>query len=423
MNQRNIINKISNNKFFKNIMLLASGSVLAQVIAVICAPIITRLFSVDDIGVYSYLIAMISTFTAIMNGRYDMAIVSEKDEKNIYPLIKLSFIIGLCVSVLATIGFGIYFWLCKPEYKQYRYMIIFFLLILIANSLINIFNSYNNRKQEYKVMTLVYVIRTGCQNLGAVFLGLFHTGVMGLILPYTIGQYLGMKRQSKTLSKSFKEIWKSDYKKIKEVAKEHIQLPLYSVPAMFANSFSYSSVTIFMESLFDMATVGYYSLSTRILGLPLSLVSGNVSKVFFQEASEEYIKKGEFKNSFKKTLIFLTMMAIPMGAVMYLLAPWACKIFFGESWIIAGTFIRILTPYYMLRFIGTALSPGMLVCNKQKQELFIQFLLVITSIISFGITYFTTKTVETFLWSICGTKSIIYAILIVLVWHNASENK
>ncbi len=418
-----LLGRISKSSFFRNIALLASGSILAQVIVVVCSPLMTRLFEVEEIGVYSYIIAMVSTFTAVLNLRYDMAIVSEKDENNIYPIIKLSIIIGLSFSVIATVGFAVYFILAKPEYNTYRYTIIFFFLLLVANSLINVFNSYNNRNKEYKVMTTVYIIRTACQNFGSVIMGFFSLGVLGLLLPYTVGQYLGMKRQSVKLIPNFSKVWKSNFDSLKKVANRHKQFPLFSAPAMIANSFSYSSVTIFMESLFDMGVVGYYSLSTRILGLPLSLVSGNVSKVFFQEASDEQSSKGVFRSSYKKTFIFLFAMAIPIGIVMYLIAPWACKVFFGESWIIAGEYIKILTPYYMCRFIGTALSPGLIVCKKQKQELLIQLLLVVTSLISYIVTITTTKTVETFLLSICITKSLVYILLIILVGLNSKEKR
>ena len=271
-------------------------------------------------------------------------------------------------------------------------------------------------------MTSVYVIRTGCQNIGAVLLGVVKCGVLGLIFPYALGQYLGISRQSKMLRPHLKEVLEADYDSISQVAKKHIQLPLYSAPALLANSFSYSSITIFMESLFDMTTVGYYSLSTRILGLPLSLVSGNVSKVFYQEAAQEYGDKGHFKSAFKKSALFLTALSIPMGLVIYILSPWACQVFFGEAWVVAGDYIRILTPYYMIRFIGTALSPGFLVCNEQKQELLFQVLLVFTSLISGAITVLTVKSVEIFLWTICITKSMVYIFQIILVWKDANNH-
>ena len=137
------------NSFFSNIALLTSGSLLAQIIVIFCAPILTRLYTADVLGMYSYIIAIVSIFTSVLNGRYDMAIVSEDNESNIWAIIKLAFIVGISTSIIATIGFGIYFCVVRVEYISYRYMIFFFFLLLIANALINICVSYNNKTREY----------------------------------------------------------------------------------------------------------------------------------------------------------------------------------------------------------------------------------------------------------------------------------
>ncbi len=415
------LKRLKNNKFFSNILVLATGSVIAQVLAVLASPFLTRLYEPSEIGLYTYIISVVSIFLPILNLRYDMSIVSEKEEKNVWALVKLSFLIGITVSIIATIGFSIYFFVVKKEYSAYKYSLIFFLLILLADVLINILNSYNNRTNEYKIMTSVSVIRSACQNIGSVFLGFCHLGLFGLILPYTLGQFLGLKKQSVTLKRHKDEIKHVSNQDMKHVALKHKNMPLYSTPAMLANSFSYSSITIFIEMIFSMETVGFYSISTRVLGIPLSLISGNVSKVFFQEAAKENEKTGGYKSSFKKTTLFLIALAIPMGIVLYVLSPWACSFFFGEGWGVAGDYIRILLPYYMLRFIGTALSPALIVSNKQNQELLIQILLVITSILALVCTLATQKTVETFLGYISIFKSVVYAILIVLVWHNSKK--
>ena len=112
-----------------------------------------------------------------------------------------------------------------------------------------------------------------------------------------------------------------------------------------------------------------------------------------------------------------------MGILIYFLAPLACGFFLGEKWLVAGEYIQILIPYYMLRFIGTALSPGLIVCKKQKREFLIQVLLVLTSIISYIFTIFTIQTVDTFLWFICVSKSLVYVFLIYSLWRESNNNK
>lgn len=105
-----------------------------------------------------------------------------------------------------------------------------------------------------------------------------------------------------------------------------------------------------------------------------------------------------------------------MGIIIYYFAPWACEVFFGDSWRVAGEYIRILTPYYMLRFIGSALSPGLIISKKQKQELLIQILLLVTSFLSFGLVNFFGGDVSIFLFYITITKSFVYILLIFLLW-------
>lgn len=418
-----LLNILKRSSFFSSIAMLTTGSFFAQLIVVLCSILITRLYSVSEIGIYSYFLVISTTFTAILNFRYDMAIVSEENEENIFPLIKLSLLIGTVISILVTFAFGIYFWFFKPEYSSYRYIIPFFFFLMFSNTIINVITAYNNRIREYGVLSKVTVIRSICQNVGGIILGFLKLGVLGLILPYTIGQYCCIRMQSKTLFPSLRRIMCINRTMLKKVALKHKNLPLFSVPAMFANSLSYASVTVFLEMLFDMEVVGLYSLSTRILGLPLALISGNVSKVFMQEASVEYAKGIGFEKAYKKTLSFLTVIAIPMGILIYFLAPLACGFFLGEKWLVAGEYIQILIPYYMLRFIGTALSPGLIVCKKQKREFLIQVLLVLTSIISYIFTIFTIQTVDTFLWFICVSKSLVYVFLIYSLWRESNNNK
>ena len=380
-----ITNKLLSDKFIKNMTLLTTGSFLGQIIAVLSAPIITRLYGVQDIGVHAYIISIVSMFTPIMNFRYDMAIVPESNEENIYPIIKLCVLVGIALSSIISLFILLYFKMYKKMQGYTCEITVIMFFLLLSSAFINILNSVNNRLGEYKVLTAVSVIRNCSQHIGGIFLGIFHCNFLGLLFPYLFGQCLGIKHQAMFIIKNSKRIWGSDTDSIKIIMKKYKQLPMYSVPAMFANSFSYSSVTMFIEFLFDMTTVGYYSVSSRILGLPLSLISGNVAKIFFQESSREYNQKGHFDIALRKSLYILLFMTIPLSVVIYHIAPWACKTFFGDSWSKSADYVIILTPYFMCRFVGTALSPALIVCNKQRIELLVQFILLSTSILSYFI--------------------------------------
>jgi O-antigen/teichoic acid export membrane protein len=415
--------KIKDKQFLKSISTLTSGSIIAQAIALGCAPILTRLFKPEEMGLYTYLLSFTFLFMPVVNGRYDMAIVTEKNDQKVYPLIKLSLIIGIIVSVFITSVFGIYNLLFSDNPKSIT-SLCYILLILLSFALLNVLTAFNNRVKEYNVISTLYIIRTGTQNIGAILLQLlFKIGSNGLTISYILGQYLGVRFQSKTLKSHLPEIINATKAEMKEVLALYKNQPFYSAPASLANSFSYSSITLFIEAIYGLTAVGFYSISVRLLGIPLSLISGNVSKVFFESATKEFNQTGKFINSFKKTFLFQLLLAVPMVLIIILFAPDLCRIFFGKKWIISGQYALLLAPMFGIRFIVTTLTPAMIIVNKQSKELLLQLLFAFSSILCFVLAKYLMYSIKTYLIVICCLFSIVYLIYLFVIYRYSLGTK
>lgn len=410
-----MFDKYKKSHFLRSISTLASGSVIAQLIVLLSAPVITRLYTPSEIGTYTYLLSITFIFMGVINGRYEMSIVTEAKEERVFALIKLSLIIGLIGSILITIGY-IVLLLLNDTYIEKRGSIPFIFIVLVSFSIINVLTAYNNRMKEYKIMSIVYIIRTSFQDFGAILAGLFKVGTIGLTLSYLLGQFFGIRKQGKTLIPYIKRIKDVTVSEMAEVSRMHKRQPYFAAPAALASSFSYSSITLFIESLFGFATVGFYSISVRLLGLPLSVISGNVSKVFFESASKEKQNTGQFFSSFRKTFLFQFVLAIPMVTIMMLFAPSIAVFIFGKEWEIAGKYIVILAPMFGIRFIVTTLSPSTVVASKQNFELFTQLTFIFVSIISFIITRSFGMQIESFLTMISIAYSIVYLYFLYVIF-------
>ena len=191
-----------NNSFLVNIAVLASGSFIAQGIGALTIPVLTRIYTPEDLGLYTYIISIAAIFLSVVNTRYDVSIVTEPEERNVYPLIKLSLIVGGIVTIIASIGGYVFF-----SFKGMPgYLSIYLFVIIASYAIINVLTAYNNRRKEYKVISSVYVLRTGTQNIGAILLGILSRSIHCLLLPYAIGQLLGIKRQMKPLQKYWREV-------------------------------------------------------------------------------------------------------------------------------------------------------------------------------------------------------------------------
>lgn len=200
-----------------------------------------------------------------------------------------------------------------------------------------------------------------------------------------------------------------------DVAKKHHSQPLYSVPAIFANNFSYSSINLFIESLFGLSFLGYYSMSFRILGMPLSLISTNVSKVFFEEASREYNQTKQFKISFPQNEFIFGGGSYSDGHRYDLVSTTAIWLVFRQ-WL--GSFRKICADsgtYVWGKIYVSALTPGMIICGKQKLELKIQLLFAVMSIAAFIITKLAHLTINKYLMVISISFSVVYIIYYLIL--------
>lgn len=412
--------RLFGSQYFKHLAILASGSVIGALITAVSEVARTWIFSPEAVGIYTFLLAFPLLFISVPSLRYDIAIVVEKDEHRALALVKLSFWLIIIVSALTTVAFAIYIFGFHQDYMGYWYIIPFCFVIVAGYGTNNVLNAYNNRNKEYKEISRRYVIRTAIQRgaallFGVILVTLFKMeglSVLIMIAPHGLGLFVGAWRQARGIRARKDEYRSITKKELWEAAKEHRKQALYSSPALFVNSYSYSCITFQIEELFDSATVGYYSISNRVLGMPISLISGNVAKVYIEESAKEYRNTGRFFKATKKSLLFLTAMAIPMLLAMMFLAPPICTKLLGTKWHVAGEYIRILSVMFAFRLVGTALSQSLAVCKRQGIELLVNIGLVAASLFSGFLTKQVGGDIYFFLKSICISRSICYVLLI-----------
>ena len=88
---KKLIEKYLKSDFTKNILRVVSGNSFAKILAFALTPIITRIYSPDDYGVFSIFISLIAVTGAIITLRLSAAIPIEKNRNNLHNLI------GICM--------------------------------------------------------------------------------------------------------------------------------------------------------------------------------------------------------------------------------------------------------------------------------------------------------------------------------------
>jgi O-antigen/teichoic acid export membrane protein len=360
-----------------------TGTTIAQAIPIAISPILTRIYTPEDFGVFALFIAIAAIFGTIASGRYELAIMLPKKDGDAINIFSLGFIIVSFISLILLVLVALFNdhftkLLNNDEIGLWLY---FIPLTVFFTGLYNILNYYNNRKKQYKDLAKATIIKSVVTAVVQLSVGFIKSGVAGLISGQIISQLFANTKLLSNIVKDKVLLSKISKVKIIALAKRYKDFPKFSLWAGLANTLSGSLTSILISSFYSVATLGFYSLSQRILGMPSSLIGGAIGQVFFQQATKEKQDTGKVEISFNSTVKKLIIIGLPFFAILFFIVEDLFAFVFGEEWRIAGEYSKILIPLFLIQFIGATVSTINTIFEKQKIGLYINFLLLISSVV------------------------------------------
>ena len=157
-----MISTQKNFEFNKNVLTLLTGTTVAQAIPVAISPILTRIYTPEDFGLFAIFIAMTAIFGSIVNARYDLAIMLPKKNEDAINLFALGFLITTIISsfffVLVIIfNQNLVHYLGNKEIGIWLY---FLPITIFLTGIWNILSHFNNRKKKYKILAKATILKS-----------------------------------------------------------------------------------------------------------------------------------------------------------------------------------------------------------------------------------------------------------------------
>lgn len=397
------------------LMILSSG--IAQVILIITTPIITRLYSPTEFGEFTIFSNIAMILIPIINARYDLLIVNTKNDRSANILSQISFLISLLILLILIPIFAISAWL----YPNFILDFIFIIIMLFLVSLTNIFTNYLNKERKYKVLSLINVFRAGSMALLQIIFGLLALGSLGLIIGFSLSYIAGITLGYKTFKKHFNIV--RDKEETKALFLENKNQLVYSTPSILLNSLSFSVVVFFIGILYTNTEVGIYGMAIRVLGIPVTIISLGLSKIFMQQANDYYIEHGNFRNLLLKFSSILVIVSIILYVPLYLFSEELVNILLGHSWVDAITVIKIVIPLFVIRLIVSTVSLSVIVLQKQQLELILQALFLIGTTATFVISKMLNLTFLNFVSINTIVLIVSYMIFFIALYYFAKNKQ
>ena len=393
-------------EFNRNILTLMTGTTIAQAIPIAISPILTRIYTPEDFGIFAIFLAITLIIGSIANGRYELAIMMPKKDEDAINIFALGFIIttslSLLLLVLVLIFQKYFIFLLKNE--EIGVWLYFVPISVFFFGIFNILNYFNNRKKNYKDISNANILKSIVAAIIQLSIGFIQQGATGLISGQIISQFFANTKLLKNIIKDKVLISKITKKKIIALAKRYKNFPKYSMPSGLLNITSLQVPVFLLGAFFNIAIVGFYSLSYRFISLPMSIIGSSIGQVFFQKSSELKNDKKALKKITLETYKKLFKIGILPFAIITVFGDYIFAFVFGKDWIVAGEYAQLLAIWILFLFIHSPITNLFSTLEKQKDALLFNIIIIFSRIliISLGGYFFKDIYITIFLYSALG---------------------
>jgi lipopolysaccharide exporter len=331
---------------------LASGTSIAQVLTVVSSPFLTRIYSPEAFGVLSLYFSLVNIFSEVACLRYDHSIMIADDNDQAANQLAVSiasaFLTGIIlIPLFMFIRVPLVLWLNAPELEPYLWLVLpslFFGAVLIA------LGYWNSRQGHFGRTAVGTVINSSVMITYQILAGLMGSPA-GLVMGAFWGPVAAIIFLAQRLITqggiTFSAI---RLKSMVAGIKRYRKFPQYELWAGLLNVASWQLPFFLLSGFFSTTITGFYSISSRVLQIPIRVVGLAIGQSFFPRAAEAKAEgklaglvEGTFRRLVGISLFPLLTLSI-IGSDLF-------RIVFGEAWQEAGVYTQLLSLWIFFWFI------------------------------------------------------------------------
>ncbi len=417
--------KIQKSDFIRSVMVLMTGTIMAQAIGYLISPILTRIYSTEEMGDYGVYMRAIGFISALATARYELSLPLPKNDSHSFLLYRLSLRIAGVILLTVTV-LGIIYLFTQP----YNIKQVLFVGITVLSSVflvfINLGTSWAIRKKQFRKISSTKITNSVVSNGLRWLFGVWNMSSIGLLVASLIGLFLSSLSFIKELFQLKKWYGQTaSVKKMVVLSREYKQFPIVSLPHVLTDLGRDILIAALIISFFSKDIFGSFNHSYTILKLPLVIVGASIGQVFFNRCSTMIHEGTPIDGLLKRT--FLTLFAfsiIPFSIIFFYGEP-LFSFVFSEAWAESGYFSEIMTVWLLFNFLYSPVSSIPLILKRQKEYFILGLISTGLQIIGFGVLPFVIGTSKesfiTILWFVSISQAIFLLFLTIITLYYAKK--
>lgn len=375
-------NTLRGSRYFRDTRNNALGLGLAALIPLLATPVLSRLYSPVEFGLFGVFFAATAIIAGVGSGKYEVAIIL-----NDAPLQALETamagvavsLVTVAVCILAVVIWGGVQTVLPLEIA---------LLAPLAIWLTIQFNIALNcviRARLFFALNMARGLMAGAGALGMVALGLLGWGAKGLALGLIAGQCAGLIALlvcvGRVYGASLPDLtWGGVLRQMRRFR----DYPKYAVLSDLANAVALWLPFFVMPALYGAAAAGFLLMFQRVWSAS-AIIGKGMGETFRQKAAEDLARDGNFREVYAATFWAMLAVAVPAWLILVLAAPTLFALILGEEWREAGVYGQILATLVCIQFIASPLGWSVYIVERLRYNMVWQWSLLLVYLAAFAI--------------------------------------
>lgn len=366
---------------------LTMGAVIGQGCVVAATPLLTRIYSAEQLGLLSSFTSSVLLVSAIAAGRYDAAIVTVNSRLQAALLVgvgiacafPIAFIAGLVFQVLAFRGYVI------TGGRLAAFTAILMIVAVLGSTIYQLLFSWELRGRQYGVLGRTRVAQGIVQALWQIGVGLASQSTLGLLMGDAAGRTSGVSVLARRFGvRRFVWLLRQPMARIIRVARDHVDFPRVLVPSILINTFSLQIPTLLILGMYGAKTAGQFAVAQRVVGLPMRLLGATVAQTYLTEVSHKNrTEPSGLLRLFNHGVIRLGLGALLLIVVISLLPRGAYVVVFGHGWGDVRDIARWVAFAAGAQFVGSPLAQTLIALRAQRTMLAWDILRLVVVVLAF----------------------------------------
>lgn len=371
--RRWLVERIPRGRLARSMALLAGSTVIGQGVVLAASPLLTRMYSPEEIGLLAVYTSIVLLLMPIASGRYDIAVPLPRRAGTAANLLAVSLVCAFSLSVVIALvsllaGPELLRALHAPELRPHLWLVPAGLMWAATYQSAS---AWAVRAGEFGRLARTRVSQSVLMVLVQVGGGALGGGATVLLAGDALGRAGGTVNLGRLAwTHDRRALQRVRWSRMRAAAHRYRHFPLLSSGSALLNTAGLQLPALLFAAFYGPQVAGWLILGQRVIGIPSRLVGQAIGQVYMGEAARlsreaPWQMLGLFDRFTRRLLLLGGVPVLLVGLV----APSLFGVVFGPEWRAAGVYVWLLTPMFVAQIVVSPLSQSAVLLERQGVQL------------------------------------------------------